>query len=182
LLREIILLVYGYNGYNEILQYTLSYRLNGHAGAMKSKGKQNILAQMSFVLRSKNGLGETKGVSNVQHTIHVRIRKCDQERFLVGRVAIVALVDARLFPFRLNGAFVRAQGVAFGRAALVVGSVRVCVRSSSSGICVVHGGSSCGCIVSAVVCVVQSNVLVERQTWATFVVQTNLLPFGSISL
>jgi hypothetical protein len=167
------------HGYNEILQYTVSYRLNGHAGAMKSKGKQNILAQMSFVLRSKNGLGETKGVSNVQHTIHVRIRKCNQERFLVGTVAIVALVDARLFPFRLNGAFLRAQGVAFGRAraALVVSSVCVCVCvHSSGGICVVHGGRSCGCIVSAVVCVVQSNVLVERQTWATFVVQMICCP------
>ena len=88
-----------------------TYRLNGHARTMKGKRKQDILALMSFELRTKDSLGKGKGVSDVQVPVRIRIGKGDNEGFL-GWIR-VGLKGTRFFPHALDFQLIRPQGVTF---------------------------------------------------------------------
>ena len=78
---------------------------------MECKWKEDILALMTFKLRSKDSLGERKSVSNVQHSVGVGIWKRDDEFFLVrGCVGIKGFLA---FPHGLHLHFVESQGIAF---------------------------------------------------------------------
>jgi hypothetical protein len=112
----------------------ITYRLNGHSRTMKGKGKQDILSLMTFVLRPKDCLGQRKSMTNVQVAVAVGIGKGHHE-------GLLALDGSRfkgihLFPLLLDGDFIGAQTIAFGR---TLGSRRDNGQ-------VIHAlGSSCFC-------------------------------------
>jgi hypothetical protein len=85
---------------------------------MKPKGQENILPLQSLELRSKDGFGKRKGVTNVQDAIHVGIRKGDKEGFLLIRVGGIAFKDPRRLPRGLHRRFVGPEKVALGSPAM----------------------------------------------------------------
>ena len=88
-----------------------THRLNRHTGTMECKWKEDILSLMAFKLCSKDGLGERKGVSNVQHSVGIGIRKGDNEFFTIG--GSVSLKGLLAFPHGLYLNFIESQGVTF---------------------------------------------------------------------
>ena len=90
----------------------VTYRLDGHSCAMEREGKQDILALMTFELRSKNRLGERERMTDMQVSIRVRIRKGYHERFSVGiRIRLEGLAFSPLF---LDSNLVGSQGITLG--------------------------------------------------------------------
>ena len=90
---------------------------------MKGKWKQDILSLMTFVLCSKDSLGQTKGMSNVQVSIGVGIGKGDNELFLLVIVLVVSVgvvscckcirfKGFTLVPLRLDCNFISSKGIA----------------------------------------------------------------------
>mmetsp|Transcript_22227 Transcript_22227/g.63182 ORF Transcript_22227/g.63182 Transcript_22227/m.63182 type:complete len:318 (+) Transcript_22227:890-1843(+) len=87
-------------------------RLDGHSSTMESKRKQDILSLVTFELRSEDRLGQGKGVSNVQVSVRIGVRKGHHEGFRVG--IWIGLKGAHFFPLFLNRNFIGAQRIAFG--------------------------------------------------------------------
>jgi hypothetical protein len=82
---------------------------------VKCKRKQDILALVTFKLRTKDSLGQGKGMANVQHAIRVGIGKGNNEFVpFVGRA--VGFKGSLLFPQSLHLNFVGSQRIAFGKA------------------------------------------------------------------
>jgi hypothetical protein len=90
--------------------YHLTYRLDGHPRAVEREGKQDILALMTFKLRSKHRLGERERMADMQMAVRVRIGKGDHERFSVG--IQIRLEGLAFLPLFLDGNFVGSQGIA----------------------------------------------------------------------
>ena len=88
--------------------------MDGHSSTVKGKGEENILSLMTLKLRSKHSFGQRKGVTNVQVTIRIGIRKGHQER-VVFVVIWVGLVSSLLFPHFLNFNLIGTKGVTFHR-------------------------------------------------------------------
>lgn len=86
-----------------------THRLDRHPSTVERKGEQDVLALMAFELCSKDGLRQREGMSNVQVSIRVRIRKRHQER-LLGSVG-VCLECSFLLPHDLHRNFVLSQRV-----------------------------------------------------------------------
>jgi hypothetical protein len=81
---------------------------------VKGKRKQNVLALVTFKLRTKDSLGQGKGMANVQHAVRVGVRKGNNEFVrVVGRA--VSFKGSLLLPQGLHLNFVGSQRIAFGK-------------------------------------------------------------------
>jgi len=91
---------------------------------MKGKGKQDILALMTFILSSKDCLGERKSMSNMQMSIGIGIGKGHHKAFL-GWIG-VGFKGMRLFPQFLHLSFITTQRIAFDRAFATTTNLQRC--------------------------------------------------------
>lgn len=81
---------------------------------MERKREQNILSLVALKLCPEDRLGQREGVSDVQMSVGIRIRKGDHERLDVG---IWSCFEGLAFlPLLLDGDFIGSQGVTLGMA------------------------------------------------------------------
>mmetsp|Transcript_14187 Transcript_14187/g.34398 ORF Transcript_14187/g.34398 Transcript_14187/m.34398 type:complete len:217 (-) Transcript_14187:76-726(-) len=87
--------------------------LDGHAGAMKGKGEEHLVAVQSMIRGGELELGQTEGVAQMKHAVHVRVGEVAEELGRLGAVSRRRHLEGLLVgPLRLRAGLELQQGVA----------------------------------------------------------------------